>query len=78
MKANREISAALDRVLKTRDEMKVEIADGISDEIQALSDQISDYQTFGTCDEIEAERAAMLKALNMDEFDWDRNKWRFL
>lgn len=78
MRANREISAALDRVMNTRDKMKEEIADSISDEIQVLSDQISAYQAFGTCDEIEAERAAMLKALGMDEFDWERAKWRFL
>lgn len=78
MKANREISAALDRVLNTRDKIKEEIADSISEEIEALSDKISDYQAFGTPDEIEEERAAMLEALGMDEFDWDRNKWRFL
>jgi hypothetical protein len=74
---NRRIESALARVLQTRSEMKDDIADQISEEIEALSDKIEEYQVHGTPEEIADERAAMLRALNMDEYEWHRARWRY-
>lgn len=74
---NQRIGAALARVLQTRSQMKDDIADQISEEIEALSNKIEEYQVHGTPEEIADERAAMLRALNMDEYEWRRARWRY-
>lgn len=75
---NRRIAVSLHKVLATRETIRDEVADLVSEEIEALSKLIEEYQEFGTPEEIGAERAAMLRALGIDAFEWERVRWKYI
>ena len=75
---NRRIETVIQKVLGTRSQLRDEAADLVSEEIETLSKLIEEYQEFGTPEEIEREREAMLRALGIDVFEWERVKWKFL
>lgn len=76
-KENRSIEQALSNQLTERKEIKDSVADEIAEEIDFMSDVIDEYQCYGTVEEIAAERNAFLKALGMDDFEWERVRWRY-
>lgn len=77
-RANREMAAELLRLSKEREEVREEVADSEAEALEALSAVIDEYQCYGTPEEVGDERAAMLRAIGVDEYEWDRVKWRYL
>mgnify|MGYP001431529851 CR=1 FL=1 len=76
-KENRAIEQELSELITERKEIKDSVADEIAEEIDFMSDVINKYQCYGTVEEIAAERKAFLEALGMDDFEWERMRWRY-